>query len=341
MALYLKLKTISHITLMTLIFTLINISSPGQSPAEEPLKKVKFVPQWHHQAQFAGYYMAYEIGIYQKYGLDVEILDGGPSAPSAKMLSESRVDFATLQLSAAIQQRAHGVNVINIAQTSQRSAIVIVAKKKNGINKVEDLNAKRIGYWRTDFEGVLQTFLKRHNLKVEIVPINSTVNLFLLDGIDAMVTMWYNEYYTIISSGINEDELTHFLFFEHDVNLPEDGIYCLEETYKKDPELCRNFVKASLEGWIYAFANEKKTVETIIKYMNKVHIKANNPHQKWMLARMGDIISPPNQKKPIGSLAEEDYLRVASILKEYNLISSIPDFKTFFINMAVSEDAKK
>ena len=41
---------------------------------EEALKKVSFIPMWSPQAQFAGYYVALEKGIYQEYGLEVNIL---------------------------------------------------------------------------------------------------------------------------------------------------------------------------------------------------------------------------------------------------------------------------
>ena len=56
--------------------------------------------------------------------------------------------------------------------------------------------------------------------------------------------MWYNEYHTIINSGLNPDELTTFFFHEHGLNFPEDGIYTLGETFKKDPALAWAFVKA-------------------------------------------------------------------------------------------------
>jgi len=60
------------------------------------------------------------------------------------------------------------------------------------------------------------------------------VNLFLRDGVDVVSAMWYNEYHTIINSGLNPDELTTFFFHEHGLNFPEDGIYTLEETFKRD-----------------------------------------------------------------------------------------------------------
>ena len=45
------------------------------------LKKVTFLPQWTAQAQFAGYYIAKGKGIYEKYGIDLLILPGGPDSP--------------------------------------------------------------------------------------------------------------------------------------------------------------------------------------------------------------------------------------------------------------------
>ncbi len=308
--------------------------------AAEVSRKAVFVPQWLPQSQFAGYYMAYEIGIYKKYGIDLKILDSQLDAPASKKLAEKKVDFVTMPLSEAIEKRSKGLELINICQTSQRSALVIIAKKKNGINTIKDLNGKKVGYWKHDPRAPLLEFLKRHELNMQIIPLTSTVNLFLLDGADALVTMWYNEYYKILSSGIDEEELSSFLFFENNLNLPEDGIYCLEETYKRDPELCKNFVKASLEGWIYAFAHEEQAVEIVIKYMNRAYITANKPHQRWMLSRMCDIIAPAGLKRPIGELDENDYNRVASILLEHKIIDTIPVFKTFFINQ-VTIDVKK
>jgi len=70
---------------------------------------------------------------------------------------------------------------------------------------------------------------------------------------------WYNEYHTLINSGLDPDELTPFFFHEHGLNFPEDGIYTLEETLKRDPSLSCDFVKASIEGWVYAFSTQRGT----------------------------------------------------------------------------------
>src|SRR3990172_1228378 len=297
---------------------------------EKAFKKVSFIPQWAPQAQFAGYYVAYERGIYKKYGIDLTIIAGGPDRPSSDFLEAQKADFATIWLSTAIQRRAHEVRLVNIAQIIQRSALMLVAKKSSGIRTPEDMNDKKVGLWGADFQLQPRAFFKKYNLKVEIIPQSNSVNLFLRDGVDVASAMWYNEYHILLNSCINPTELTTFFFYEHGLNFPEDGIYTLEDTFQKDPALSCAFVKASIEGWKYAFTHPDEALDIIIKYMEEAHVPANLVHQKWMLDRMKDLILPQDSHIPIGTLLPADYERVAEALKTNGLIEEIPDYKSFY-----------
>jgi NitT/TauT family transport system substrate-binding protein len=98
------------------------VIAPGALAQETGLKRVTFLPQWIPQAQFAGYYVAYEKGFYKERGLEVEILTGGPDRPGSEMLAARKVDFVTLFLSNGIAQRAQGLELVNIGQIVQRSS---------------------------------------------------------------------------------------------------------------------------------------------------------------------------------------------------------------------------
>jgi len=294
------------------------------------LKKASFLPQWVPQAQFAGYYIAYEKGIYKKYGIDLTIIPGGPGRQSSDFLKNHKADFVTLWLASGIQLRSRGIKLINIAQIVQRSALMFVAKKSKGILTPYDINGKKVGLWDSVFQIQPRAFFKKFNLKVKVVHQSYSVNLFLRDGVDVASAMWYNEYHTILNSGINPDELSTFFFSKYGLNFPEDGIYTLEDFYKKDPNLSRSFVKASIEGWKYAFSHPKEALSVVMKALSREHIPANMAHQKWMLDRMKDIIMPKDAQIPMGKLMVEDYNRVANILKEERLIKRIPDFSSFY-----------
>lgn len=307
-----------------------SLSSVRVSAAQSRLKKATFTPQWVPQAQFAGYYVAQAHGIYKKHGIDLKIITGGPAQQSSDLLKDHKADFATLWLSTAIHMRDQGVRLINIAQTMQKSALMLVAKKSSRIMRPAHMQGKKIGLWSPIFQIQPKAFFKKFNLNVKIVRQSFSVNLFLRDGVDVVSAMWYNEYHTILNSGLNPDELSTFFFHQYGLNFPEDGIYTLEETYRKDPDLCRAFVQASLEGWRYAFAHPGETLDIVMKNLESAYVPATRVHQKWMLERMRDLMLPDDAEIPLGRLLPGDYMRVADGLKENGLIKNIPDFKDFY-----------
>ena len=107
-----------------------------------------------------------------------------------------------------------------------------------------------------------------------------------------MSAMWYNEYHTILNSGLNPDDLTLFFFSRLGLNFPEDGIYCMEKTLREDPESCEAFVQASIKGWLYAFENQDDALNIVMKHAKAAHTGTNKAHQRWMLARMKELIMP-------------------------------------------------
>ncbi|MBW1707204.1 MAG: ABC transporter substrate-binding protein [Deltaproteobacteria bacterium] len=316
-----------RIILFLVLFLFVTVDVRGD---DRPLKKISFVPQWVPQAQFAGYYLAHERGIFKKYGIDLTIIPGGPDNPPLDLLKNGKADFVTLWLSTGIQMRAKGVKLINIAQMMQRSALMLIAKKSSGVKTPRDMNGKKVGLWGPIFQIQPRAFFKRYNLKVKEIRQSYSVNLFLRDGVDVTSAMWYNEYHTIINSGLNPDELTTFFFHEHGLNFPEDGIYILEETFQKDPDLCKAFVKASIEGWRYAFAHPEEALGIVMKNLKDAHIPATLVHQKWMLERMKDLMLPQDARNSVGRLLAEDYNRVARGLLNNGLIKEIPDHTSFY-----------
>lgn len=314
---------VNFITILSLFCLLPTVSAAGE------LRALTFLPQWLPQAQFAGYYVAYEKGFYRKHGIDLKILKGGPDFPAAEMLGQKRTDFTTMFLSEAIQQRDKNIHLINIGQLMQRSGFILVAKKGSGISKPSDLQNKKVSMW-PNFQVQPRAFFRKYGIEVKPVSQGATVNLFLRGGVDAASAMWYNEYHTIINSGINENELTTFFFDQHGLNFPEDGIYVLKETYERDRELCGKFVKASLAGWKYAFENPEEATDIVMKYIKDAHAVGNRVHQRWMLARIKDLMQPVDTKVPIGALSGKDYGAVAEELQKSGLIRTITPFGEFY-----------
>ncbi len=319
-------KKTALILLVSLLFWFPGRQNPA---AAQPLTKVTFMPLWVPQAQFAGYYVALETGIYKKYGLDVKIISGGPGRSSTTYLKNRKADFASLWLVNGITLCDQGTAVVNLAQIVQRSALMLVARKNSGILKPEDINGRKVSLWGPPFTIQPEIFFQQYNIKVIPIHQSYSVNLFLRHAVSVTSAMWYNEYHTILNAGINPDELTTFFFADHNLNFPEDGIYTRRETWEEHPDRCLAFVAASFAGWKKAFAEPDLALDITMRNLRKEHIITNRVHQKWMLEHMRKIILPHNDPEELGRLKREDFLRVAGALKELGLIKKIPDFTSF------------
>jgi NitT/TauT family transport system substrate-binding protein len=313
---------------LLLLLVLCTVSSPAAA-AGTALKAASLMPLWSPQAQFAGYYVALDKGIYARHGINLKILKGGPGHSPAQSLKDGKADFAILWLTTALQQRSSGTKLVNLAQMVQRSSLMLISRKTSGIKTVADMNGKKVGLWVGDLSIPPRALLAKYAVKVREVPQTHTVNLFLRGGIDVTSAMWYNEYHTILNSGVDPEELNVISLNEQGMNFPEDGIYAMEKSLRKDPALAEAFVAASLEGWRYAFDHPDEALDIVIKQMREAQVPANRIHQKWMLDRMRDLIMPGNSQRTPGLLKEQDYRAVGNALQKAGLIQNFPDYSIF------------
>ena len=293
------------------------------------IRDVSFLPYWVSTAQFAGYYVAKEKGIYEKYGINLNIISYKPFITSTDMIAGGKADFAALWLVNAIELKAKGADIVNIIQPSFRSSAMLITKKKSQINTIAEMNGKRAGIW-IGYELQPKTLFNKFDLDVEIVPIGNSNNLFLMDGVDIINANWFDEYHSIINSGYDPEDLNVFFYSDNGLNFLEDGIYCLSDKLKNEPELCLDFIKATLEGWRYAFNHKEEAVDIVLEYAKRDKLPVNRVHQRWMLDRYEDLYLPKGVTEFNNSLAESDYVFIAKLLKENNLIIEIPLFNEFY-----------
>ncbi|MDD2328379.1 MAG: ABC transporter substrate-binding protein [bacterium] len=277
-------------------------------------EKLVFSPHWMPQAQFAGFYVALDQGFYNEVGLEVEIIHPSANISSLQLLNEGKADVVSSFLMDAMKLRADGLPLVNFAQLSQHSALMLVTKKSSGITTPAHMEGKKLGIWSSGFDDIPFAFLREKEIEMDIVRIHGTINLFLMEAVDVMTVMNYNEYNQIINSGINEDELTTFYFADYGYDIPEDGLYCLETTWETRKESLRKFAEATTKGWEYAADNKEYTIDLVVEEMQKAHLPNNKPHQRWMFDRLLELNRPTNKRVSQGQLLRSDFQHALDII---------------------------
>lgn len=297
---------------------------------------VRLVLQWSPQAQFAGYYLALEKGFYREHGLDVEIIPGGPAIDSLAYVRDGKAEFGTAFLTGAITAAGEGSDIVNVCQVVNRSNLLLVAHRQR-VKDRDDLQGARVTMWGSSFRSAYIGFFEAAQVQPKILPQFYSVNLFLLGGADVCAAMRYNEYETIVQSGVDPEDLTVFSMQKNGFGFPEDGVYATAATVERNPELCRAFAEATLEGWAYCRDHPEEAVDSVMGHARAAKVPTNRVHQRWMLDHLLSAIYPAEGDTfTPGVLSRADYERTRAVMIGQQLIRTAPTYGRFVLGEAPS-----
>jgi hypothetical protein len=104
---------------------------------------------------------------------------------------------------------------------------------------------------------------------------------------------------------------------------------------KKDPGLCEDFVKASVESWTYAFDNQEETIGIVERKAISENRPVNRSHVQWMLNCYRDLYIPKGKTAVSTTLSSGDYMTVAGILLKNRLIGTVAPYDSFYIPLKI------
>src|SRR5262245_51824152 len=109
--------------------------------------KVTLQLKWVPQAQFAGYYVARELGYYKDQCLDVTIRPGGLDIEPEEVVGRGAAQFGIAWQPSMLASRDRGVSMQAIAQVFQYSGMRLISWKTSNISGPEDLKGKTVAVW--------------------------------------------------------------------------------------------------------------------------------------------------------------------------------------------------
>jgi NitT/TauT family transport system substrate-binding protein len=282
-------------------------------------QQIVFTPQWTPQSQFAGYYVAQEMGFYKDAGVDVVIDHTSTSDLVMNRLLKGKCNAITMTLFDAIYHIDHGAEIVNVLQTAQRSGHVIVVRDDN-IRNIEQLRGKRVGIWRSSFSQLVQLMDLDYDLGIEWIKFIQSINLYISGAIDATMAMTYNELYWIRSSGFEDKTVIPLADIGYDY--PEEGLYVSSEYYEKYPEKARAFAEASRRGWEWAHEHPEQTLDIVMEIMKREQVPASRMHQEWMLREVLKQQFPKGEDRPSFKLDEGKVKELNALLIRHGRIEN-------------------
>ncbi len=278
--------------------------------------KVTLQLKWVTQAQFAGYYVAKDKGLYEAEGLDVTINAGGPDIAPPQVIAGGGADVIIDWMPSALASREKGVALVNIAQPFKRSGMMLTCRKETGIKAPADFKGKTLGVWFFGNEYPFLSWMSQLGIPtkggadgVTVLKQGFNVDPLLQKQADCISTMTYNEYWQVIDAGLSADDLVVFKYEDQGVSTMEDGLYVLEDNLKDSAfvDKMARFVRASMKGWAWARENPDAAADIVLE--NDATGAQTEKHQRRMMGEINKLTEGSN-----GKLDPADYERTVKTL---------------------------
>jgi NitT/TauT family transport system substrate-binding protein len=317
----------------------------GQIKRFGRLEPVRLQLLWLHQAQFAGYYAASELGYFAAEGVDAIIRPRNTHQTPEEVVEYEQAEIGINWLPSLLHERSHGSGLINIAQLFQRSSMRLVAFKDSGIRGPQDLKGRKVAILAGGNQYEALAFLEKSGLErgKKIIlfsePLENGIQLLLDRQVDAAAVTIYHEYRQILDAGVPSDELVTMDMNDVKAAMLEDGLFAHEGwlTQPGNADLAARFLRASLKGWVYCRDHVEEAVDIVMKWKPE----QGRAHQKWMLESVNSLIWPKEgTTPPLGKMEPDRFEETVARMRACGFLEErgIQDAYTHDVWMRAIED---
>lgn len=234
----------------------------------EGLTTIRFATDWRAQAEHGGFYQALANGEYEKRGLKVEIVQGGPGVNVPQLLAAGAVDMGMGSNSFIVLNLAQEqAPVTAVAAFMQKDPQVLIAHPGQGIETIADLKGRPILLSDASVTAFWVWLKAKYGFtddQVRKYTFNSAP--FLSDKRVAQQGYVTSEPYTIEK----EAGFAPKVFLLADNGYPGYATMVLARTplIAENPEAVRAFVEASAAGWRDYLYGDPSAADALIRADN-------------------------------------------------------------------------
>jgi NitT/TauT family transport system substrate-binding protein len=281
------------------------IAGLGAARADD-LVKVRFGTNWLAEPEHGGYYQAVADGTYKKYGLDVDIVQGGPQANNATLLVAGKIDFNMngnmVELFSAVKE---GVPIVAVAASFQKDPQILMSHPGVGLDTWADLKKSKTILMGPDFQASDYAWMKSAFgfTDDQVKPYDFNPAPFIADNMSVQQGYVTSEPLSAEKSGGFKPNV--FLLADQGWNTYSTLITARQDTVDQKPDIVQKFVDASAIGWINYLNGDNKAANEAIKKDNPDMTDEQIAYGVSQLKAHGLGLSGDAEKGGVGAMTDE------------------------------------
>ncbi|HKI13972.1 MAG TPA: ABC transporter substrate-binding protein [Roseiarcus sp.] len=292
------------------------------------LDKVTFGTNWVADPEAGGYFQALADGTYAKYGLDVTILQGGPTANNGMLLIAGKIEFTMGgDMIGDFLSVQNNVPIIAVAAHFQKNPQIFMSHPGVGLDKWEDLPNAHPAFVSS---GAVNTFwawmrlawgFKDENIK----PYNFNSAPFIVDPHSIQQGYLTSEPLDVERQGHFKPNI--FLLSDYGYTTYSTIVDTRRDVVEKHPDLVQRFVDASTIGWYhYLYGDNAKANEAI----KKENPELTDDEIAFSIAKMkeyGVVDSGDTHKLGIGAMTDARWKDFLDKMVKAGIVKADTDYR--------------
>jgi|LakMenEpi03Aug12_release.lakeMendotaPanAssembly.Ray.scaffolds.fasta_scaffold00384_2 NitT/TauT family transport system substrate-binding protein len=239
-----------------------NSNSPSERIGQDgkPLQSVALMLNWYPEAEHGGFYAAQVHGIFQQYGLDVQILAGGPSAPVAQELLTGRVQFAVGNADDVLLFRQEQADIVALMAPIQNTPRCVLVHADSQVKDLSQLSGLTL---QANVGRPFLNFMEHKGLlkDVKVVPFSGNVANFVTDPQTAIQAYSFSEPLLAKQQGV---ETRALMLSDIGFNPYASCLIATGDYLRDNEDLVRRMVIACQLGWQKYLAEPDQTNALIL-----------------------------------------------------------------------------
>lgn len=230
--------------------------------------KVRFGTNWMAQPEHGGFYQAVADGTYARYGLDVEIVQGGPQVNNRLLMINGQLDFYMggnlLQPFAAAERKQP---VVVVAAIFQKDPQILLTHPDDSFRTFADLKKATLFLSQQTVVSTFQWMKSEWGFSdAQVKPYAFSPAPFLADKRSAQQGYVTSEPFTIERAGGFKPRI--FLLADYGFDSYSTTIETRPDLIAKKSDVVSRFVNASIEGWKTYLNGDNTAANALIRQLN-------------------------------------------------------------------------
>lgn len=302
--------------------------------------KVRLRLNWMYYGSHAGFAYGKDKGIFEKYGIDLDIRSGNGSGSAHRLVANGDSTFAYGSCASMVNLAAQGAPLISVAVIDAMGADAVLVRPDAGVKTLSDLNGKVV---LTTANAGVNTFfplvMKNAKLPEGSVHITSVAEGALvtgyLQGTGGAVGMLGgldDKPSEIVTAGGKPP----LIFPYSDFGINQVG-YCIvanTATVEKNPDLVKRFVAATVESYKMTEANPQAAIDAMGDIVGgTMNEEAGKKAALDVLkVTLGLLYSKANTAHQLGLNVPSDWTDMVDLMKTYNGLKTDKPSTAFYTN---------